>query len=41
VRELPGTLGVYNFKPGRPYGLDSRGVVMVTVRDGKWKYIGK
>jgi branched-chain amino acid transport system substrate-binding protein len=41
VRELPGSLGVYNFKPGQPYGLDARGVVMVTVQDGKWKYIGK
>jgi branched-chain amino acid transport system substrate-binding protein len=41
IRELPGSLGVYNFKAGQPYGLDSRGVVMVTVKDGKWIYIGQ
>lgn len=40
IRELPGSLGVYNFKAGQPYGLNSRGVVMVTVKNGKWTYIG-
>jgi branched-chain amino acid transport system substrate-binding protein len=40
IRELPGSLGIYNFNPGQPYGLDSRGVVMVTVKNGKWMYVG-
>ena len=36
VRELPGSRGIYNFKQGQPYGLDSRATVMVAVKDGKW-----
>ncbi len=40
-KEVVGTQGVYNYKPGNPFGSDQRAVVMVKLEKGKWKYIGK
>jgi branched-chain amino acid transport system substrate-binding protein len=37
LKELVGVHGVFNFKKGNPYGLDERGVVLMTVKDGTWK----
>jgi len=31
-----GTHGVYNFKPGSPYGVDERARVLVQLQKGKW-----
>lgn len=41
TRELVGTQGVYNFRPGNPFGSDQRAVVVVKLEKGQWKYIGK
>jgi branched-chain amino acid transport system substrate-binding protein len=34
--EVVGTHGVYNFKPGGPYGVDERARVLVQLQKGKW-----
>lgn len=39
TKELPGTHGVYNFKPGDPYGLDRRSAVMIRLDKGQWKLV--
>jgi branched-chain amino acid transport system substrate-binding protein len=36
IKELPGTLGVYNFHDGQPYGLDDRSIALIQVKGGKW-----
>lgn len=36
-KEVVGTHGVYNFKPGDIYGVDQRARVLVQVDNGKWK----
>ncbi len=38
TKEVVGTHGVYNFKPGDLYGVDERARVVVRLEDGKWKY---
>lgn len=38
TREVVGTHGVYNFKPGDLYGVDERARVIVRVDNGQWKY---
>ncbi len=40
-KEVVGTQGVYNYKPGQPFGSDQRAVVMVKLEKGQWKYLGK
>lgn len=37
TRELVGTHGVYNFKPGERYGLDERSRVIIKLEKGQWK----
>jgi branched-chain amino acid transport system substrate-binding protein len=37
AKEVVGTHGVYNFKPGNIYGVDERARVLVQVDNGKWK----
>jgi branched-chain amino acid transport system substrate-binding protein len=37
TKELVGTHGVFNFKPGSPDGLDKRGAVMIKLDKGQWK----
>jgi len=36
-KEVVGTHGVYNFKPGNLYGVDERARVIVKLDDGHWK----
>ena len=36
TKELPVTHGVLNYKPGSPYGADSRSVVIVKLDKGQW-----
>ncbi len=36
-KEVVGTHGVYNFRPGSLYGVDQRARVLVQVDNGKWK----
>lgn len=38
TREVVGTHGVYNFRPGDLYGVDERARVIVKLEKGKWKY---
>lgn len=38
TRDVTGTHGVYNFKPGQMYGTDERARVMVKLEKGNWKY---
>lgn len=38
TKELVGTHAIYNYKPGESYGADERGLVLVKLVDGKWKY---
>jgi branched-chain amino acid transport system substrate-binding protein len=38
TKDLVGTHAVYNFKPGESYGVDERGLVVVKLVDGAWKY---
>ena len=41
AKEVVGTQGIYTYTPAsRPFGTDRRGVVMVKVEKGHWKYIG-
>jgi branched-chain amino acid transport system substrate-binding protein len=37
AKEVVGTHGVYNFKPGYSFGVDKRALVLVKLVDGKWK----
>ena len=37
--DLKGALSIYNFKPGRAYGADERGFVLVKSENGAWKYV--
>lgn len=37
TKEVVGAHGVYNFKPGDLYGVDSRARVVVRVENGQWK----
>lgn len=39
TKELVGTHGVYNFKPGDLYGVDERARVMVKLDQGNWKLV--
>jgi branched-chain amino acid transport system substrate-binding protein len=39
TRELVGTHGVYNFKPGDRYGSDKRAVVIIRSEKGQWKLV--
>jgi branched-chain amino acid transport system substrate-binding protein len=39
TKEIVGTHGVYNFKPGNVYGVDERARVLVKLEQGKWKLI--
>jgi branched-chain amino acid transport system substrate-binding protein len=38
TKDLVGTHAVYNFKPGESYGVDERGLVLVRLINGEWKY---
>jgi branched-chain amino acid transport system substrate-binding protein len=37
TKEVVGTHGVYNFKPGNIYGVDQRARVIVKLENGQWK----
>lgn len=39
--ELVGTHGVYNFQPGKLYGVDERAAVVVKLQDGKWQFVSE
>ena len=39
VKEMPGAHGVFTMTPTDHMGLDQRAVVMVTIKDGAWKYL--
>lgn len=39
TKEVVGTHGVYNFKPGDIYGVDKRARVVVKVENGQWKLV--
>ena len=39
TKEVVGSHGVYNFKPGDLYGVDERARVLVTLEKGQWKLI--
>jgi branched-chain amino acid transport system substrate-binding protein len=39
THELPGTQGVYNFKPGDAYGLDKRSAVVIRLDKGHWTLV--
>jgi branched-chain amino acid transport system substrate-binding protein len=39
TKEVVGTHGVYNFKPGQLYGVDERARVIVTLDKGHWKLV--
>lgn len=39
TKELVGTNAVYNFKPGSPYGVDDRSVILVKVDKGVWRLV--
>jgi branched-chain amino acid transport system substrate-binding protein len=38
-KEVVGTHGVYNFKPGQVYGVDERARVIVRLDNGQWKLV--
>ncbi len=38
TKDLVGTHAIYNFKPGASYGVDERGLVLVRLTSGQWKY---
>jgi branched-chain amino acid transport system substrate-binding protein len=38
TKDLVGTHAIYNFKPGESYGVDERGLVLVRLVNGAWKY---
>ncbi|WP_199178574.1 ABC transporter substrate-binding protein [Acidimangrovimonas sediminis] len=37
-KNLAGVHAIYNFKPGKAYNTDERGLVVVKLEDGKWIY---
>jgi branched-chain amino acid transport system substrate-binding protein len=39
TKEVVGTHGVYNFKPGNLYGVDTRARVIVKLDNGQWKLV--
>ncbi len=39
INGLVGSVGVYQFKPGQPYGVQENSIVFVNVKDGKWAYL--
>jgi branched-chain amino acid transport system substrate-binding protein len=39
AKDVVGTHGVYNFKPGDSFGVDKRALVLVKLVDGKWKLV--
>ncbi|HEY9066062.1 MAG TPA: ABC transporter substrate-binding protein [Burkholderiaceae bacterium] len=39
AKEVAGTHGVYNFKPGNLYGVDERARVIVKLDNGQWKLV--
>jgi branched-chain amino acid transport system substrate-binding protein len=39
TKEVVGTHGVYNFKPGDIYGVDQRARVLVKIENGQWKLV--
>jgi branched-chain amino acid transport system substrate-binding protein len=39
TKEVVGSHGVYNFKPGELYGVDTRARVIVTIEKGQWKLV--
>ena len=39
TKELPGTHGVFGFKPGNAYGLDQRSAVVIKLEKGQWKLV--
>jgi branched-chain amino acid transport system substrate-binding protein len=39
AKEVVGTHGVYNFKPGQLYGVDERARVIVKLENGQWKLV--
>ncbi|MBC7705267.1 MAG: ABC transporter substrate-binding protein [Rhodoferax sp.] len=39
TKEVVGTHGVYNFKPGDIYGVDQRARVLVKIDNGQWKLV--
>lgn len=39
MHEVVSPEGVFNMSPKNHNGIDSRGQVMITVKDGKWKYV--
>ena len=39
TKEVVGTHGVYNFKPGSYFGVDERARVLVKLEQGKWKLL--
>ena len=38
TKDLVGTHGVYNFTPASPFGTDRRGLVLVKLTSGQWKF---
>jgi branched-chain amino acid transport system substrate-binding protein len=38
TKDLNGTHAIYNFKAGESYGVDERGLVLVRLENGTWKY---
>ena len=39
IKEMPGAHGIFTMTPTDHLGLDRRAVVMVTIKDGAWKYL--
>ncbi len=39
IKEMPGAHGIFTMAPTDHLGLDQRAVVMVTIKDGAWKYL--
>ena len=39
AKEVVGSHGVYNFKPGGFFGVDERARVLVQLENGRWKLL--
>lgn len=39
TKELPGTHGVFGFRPNQAYGLDERSAVVIKLEKGQWKLV--
>jgi branched-chain amino acid transport system substrate-binding protein len=37
-KELPEVHAIYNFAPGKTYGVDDRALVVARLVNGAWKY---